>query len=145
MFQYYTMTQCRPAPTFHFARAKFFSICAHTFSLMFLSEAAPPEILRRRMETEEGQLRSLEVTVITHCSYEKQGFCRHLIFSDGFSKCSNKQVYILCIRCKGQHISPVTVFCLLLRVLFSWGWKIVFLTEVTFTLHSYESVIDLFQ
>lgn len=31
--------------TFHLALAKFFSICAHTFSLMFLSEAAPPEIL----------------------------------------------------------------------------------------------------
>lgn len=33
------------ACTFHLALAKFFSICAHTFSLMFLSEAAPPEIL----------------------------------------------------------------------------------------------------
>lgn len=32
--------------TFHFALAKFFSICAQTPSLMFLSEAAFPEILR---------------------------------------------------------------------------------------------------
>lgn len=32
--------------TFHLALAKFFSICAQTPSLMFLSEAAFPEILR---------------------------------------------------------------------------------------------------
>lgn len=65
------LTRGRPGPTFHFALAKFFSICAHTFSLMFLSEAAPPEILNR-MEMEEGQLRSLEATVVTHCSNAKQ-------------------------------------------------------------------------
>lgn len=35
--------------TFHLALAKFFSICAQTPSLMFLSEAAFPEILRERI------------------------------------------------------------------------------------------------
>lgn len=34
-----------PSLTFHLARAKFFSIWAQTPSLMFLSEAALPEIL----------------------------------------------------------------------------------------------------
>jgi hypothetical protein len=33
--------------TFHLALAKFFSICAQTLSLIFLFEAAFPEILRR--------------------------------------------------------------------------------------------------
>lgn len=37
-----------PPPTFHLARAKFFSIWAQTPSLMFLSEAALPEILGRQ-------------------------------------------------------------------------------------------------
>lgn len=37
-----------PNPTFHLALAKFFSIWAQTPSLMFLSDAALPEILERR-------------------------------------------------------------------------------------------------
>lgn len=36
--------------TFHLALAKFFSICAQTPSLMFLSEAAFPEILKEGAE-----------------------------------------------------------------------------------------------
>lgn len=40
--------ESEPKPTFHLALAKFFSIWAQTPSLMFLSEAALPEILERR-------------------------------------------------------------------------------------------------
>lgn len=45
------MEKRRRRRTFHLALTKFFSICAHTFSLMFLSEAAPPEILLYKMGT----------------------------------------------------------------------------------------------
>lgn len=38
--------RCMRSDTFHLALAKFFSICAQTPSLMFLSEAALPEILK---------------------------------------------------------------------------------------------------
>lgn len=39
--------ESHPSLTFHLALAKFFSIWAQTPSLMFLSEAALPEILER--------------------------------------------------------------------------------------------------
>lgn len=44
-FKYINVLRYMRSNTFHLALAKFFSICAQTPSLMFLSEAAFPEIL----------------------------------------------------------------------------------------------------
>lgn len=61
--------------TFHLALAKFFSIWAHTFSLMFLSEAAPPEILSCKYKNKRWQKPTSEQSFLPHLSALATGGC----------------------------------------------------------------------